>query len=78
MFLAKYYPDEGENYMTFWLMQRPPYVARLVTDASQKHLSVSFDLALPERPVPLPNRHGAPKVACFLLANVRGEIIGKC
>ncbi len=43
-FQAKYYPDEGENYMTFWLVQRPPYVARLVTDAPQKHLSVSFDL----------------------------------
>jgi len=44
-FLAKYYPDEGDNYMTFWLAQQPPYVARLVTEAPQKHLSVSFDLA---------------------------------
>lgn len=44
-FQAKYYPDEGENYMTFWLLQQPPYVARLVTDAPQKRLSVSFDLS---------------------------------
>jgi hypothetical protein len=43
-FAAKYYPDEGENFMTFWLTKEAPYVARLVTDAPQQHLRVTFDL----------------------------------
>lgn len=43
-FAAKYSPDEGENYMTFWLTQRPPYVARLVLDTPSSGLRVNFDL----------------------------------
>jgi hypothetical protein len=30
--------------MTFWLAKRPPYVAKLVTQAPRAKLSVSFDL----------------------------------
>ncbi len=43
-FSARDYPDEGENFMTFWLVKRPPYVARLLTEAPQSGLVVSFDL----------------------------------
>jgi hypothetical protein len=43
-FAAQYYPGEGENFMTFWLTKEAPYVARLVTDAPQQHLRVTFDL----------------------------------
>jgi hypothetical protein len=43
-FAAKYYPDEGENYMTFWLTREAPYIARLVTEAPRQHLRVTFDL----------------------------------
>lgn len=43
-FAAKYYPDEGENFMTFWITREAPYVARLVTEAPQQHLRVTFDL----------------------------------
>ncbi len=60
-FQAKYYPDEGENYMTFWLAQRPPYVARLVTDAPEKHLSVSFDLGDTETACPASHGPSTPK-----------------
>ncbi|MGB6518006.1 MAG: hypothetical protein WBE79_05785 [Candidatus Cybelea sp.] len=43
-FSARDYPDEGDNFMTFWLVKRAPYVARLVTEAPQSGLVVSFDL----------------------------------
>ncbi len=43
-FAARYYPDEGENFMTFWLVKDAPYVARLVTDAPRQRLRVTFDL----------------------------------
>ncbi len=43
-FAAKYYPDEGDNFMTFWLSKDSPYVVRLVTEAPQQHLRVTFDL----------------------------------
>jgi hypothetical protein len=43
-FSAKYYPDEGENYMTFWLTKEAPYVARLVMEAPQQNLHVEFSL----------------------------------
>lgn len=44
-FPAKYYPKEGENYMTFWLSKRVPYVAKLVMEAPRQHLQVTFDLS---------------------------------
>jgi hypothetical protein len=43
-FSAKYYPDEGENFMTFWLTRAPPYVIKLVTEAPEKGISVAFNL----------------------------------
>lgn len=49
-FLAKYYPDEGENYMTFWLAKSPPYVAKLLLEAPGSGLSVTFDLERPTIP----------------------------
>lgn len=43
-FAARYYPDEGDNYMTFWLAKTPPYVAKLVTETPRTRLKVTFDL----------------------------------
>jgi hypothetical protein len=43
-FAATYYPDEGENYMTFWVSKQPPYVLRLLLDTPKTGLKVSFDL----------------------------------
>ena len=43
-FSARDYPDEGDNFMTFWIVKRPPYVLRLVTEAPQSGLVVTFDL----------------------------------
>jgi hypothetical protein len=43
-FAAKYYPDEGQNSMTFWLTRGPPYVAKLVTEAPEKGIDVAFNL----------------------------------
>lgn len=43
-FAAKYYPDEGENFMTFWLTRDPPYVAKLVTEAPEQGINVAFNL----------------------------------
>jgi hypothetical protein len=43
-FKAKDYPDEGDNFMTFWLMKKPPYILKLVTDAPKIDLRVTFEL----------------------------------
>jgi hypothetical protein len=43
-FSAKYYPDEGDNYMTFWLTKRRPYVAQLITDAPRSGVTVTYKL----------------------------------
>jgi len=44
IFAAKYYPEEGENFMTFWLTKTPPYVVRLVQETPARHLRVDYDL----------------------------------
>lgn len=49
-FLAKYYPGEGQNYMTFWLAKRPPYVAKLLLESPKTGLTVTFDLERPKVP----------------------------
>jgi hypothetical protein len=43
-FSAKYYPDEGDNYMTFWLTKRRPYVVQLIADAPRSGLTVTYRL----------------------------------
>lgn len=49
-FFARYYPDEGDNYMTFWLTNRPPYVVKLVTEAPRTGLTVTYALDDESRP----------------------------
>jgi hypothetical protein len=43
-FLAKDYPDEEDNFMTFWVTKKPPYIVKLVTDAPKIDLTVTYEL----------------------------------
>jgi hypothetical protein len=56
-FAATYYPDEGENFMTFWLTKAPPYVVKLVTEAPEKRISVAFNLDPSENVCASPQTH---------------------
>lgn len=83
-FAAKYYPDEGENFMTFWLTRAPPYVVKLVTDAPAKRLSVAFNLDpssnacanLPTHRRALPSRTRVTALPVLPSQRIRRPVLG--